>query len=96
MLYSTVHLLLDHTYTVHHPVAHSFLPALVLKRNPNLTILFLEHCSIGDDATCELMEGVRNHPSLRTLYLYGNSLRERGAAAVAEVRKRNKTVYIRL
>ena len=84
------------TYTIHHPDAHSFPTALVLKRNPNLNLLSLEHCSIGDDATCELMEGVRNHPSLRRLYLYGNSLGERGAAAVAEVRKRNKIVSIQL
>ena len=82
------------TYTVHHPDAHSFPTALVLKRNPNLTTLYLSCCSIGDDAACELMEGVRDHPSLETLFLYGNALGERVKSAVAEVRKRNKTVSI--
>ena len=89
---TTVHICCHTTYTIHHPDAHSFPTALVLKRNPNLTELYLRYCSIGDDATCELMEGVRDHPSLETLWLSKNPLGERGAISVAEMLERNKTL----
>ena len=91
MLYSRAHLLLQYIH-FHHLVAHYFPTALVLKRNPNLTGLHLAYCSIGDDATCELMEGVRDHPSLRQLSLSGNPHGERGAISVAEMLERNKTL----
>ena len=38
------------------------------------------------------MEGVRDHPSLETLWLSKNPLGERGVISVAEMLERNKTL----
>ncbi len=57
--------------------------ALTLKRNINLTDLYLGYCGLGDDAVCALVEGLHSHPSLQTLNLRNNTFGERGGVAIA-------------
>ena len=69
--------------------------ALLLKRTHSLTILDLAHCSIGEDAACQLAEGLRANSTLTWLWLwlYDNPLGQKGAQALVDSLAHNTSVY---
>ena len=66
--------------------------ALLLKRTHSLTILDLAHCSIGEDAACQLAEGLRANSTLKTLWLDDNPLGQKGAQALVDSLAHNTSV----
>ena len=66
--------------------------ALLLKRTHSLTTLFLRECSIGEDAACQLAEGLRVNSTLKNLWLWNNPLRQKGAQALVDSLAHNTSV----
>ena len=67
--------------------------ALLLKRTHNHTYLYLQHCSIGEDAACQLAEGLRANSTLTKLWLVNNPLGQKGAQALVDSLAHNASVY---
>ena len=67
--------------------------ALLLKTTHSLTILDLSRCSIGEDAACQLAEGLRANSTLTELWLHNNPLRQKGAQALADSLAHNTSVH---
>ena len=66
--------------------------ALLLRRTHSLTLLYLGHCSIGEDDACQLAEALRDNSTLRLLLLRDNPLGEGGAKALVESLAHNTSV----
>lgn len=66
--------------------------ALLLKRTHSLTILELWGCSIGEDAACQLAEGLRANSTLTKLWLVNNPLGQKGAQALVDSLAHNTSV----
>ena len=58
--------------------------ALLLKRTHSLTELYLIGCSIGEDAACQLAEGLRANSTLTKLWLVNNPLGQKGAQVLVD------------
>ena len=56
----------------------------VERQRNKLTSLGLDRCSIGPTGAAEIAEYVSGSGVLKTLDLYGNNIRAKGAAAIAE------------
>ena len=70
--------------------------ALLLKRTHSLTTLYLHGCTIGEDAACQLAEGLRANSTLTELWLQYNPLRQKGAQALADSLAHNTSVHVLL
>jgi len=66
--------------------------ALLLKRTHNHTYLYLQHCSIGEEAACQLAEGLRANSTLTELRLHSNLLGQKGAQALVDSLSHNTSV----
>ena len=66
--------------------------ALLLKRTHRLTTLYLVGCSIGEDAACQLAEGLRANSTPTQLFLYNNPLGQKGAQALVDSLAHNTSV----
>ena len=66
--------------------------ALLLKRTHSLTILHLWGCNIGEDAACQLAEGLRANSTLTKLWLVNNPLGHKGAQALVDILAPNSSV----
>ena len=66
--------------------------ALLLKRTHSLTELHLWGCSIGEDAACQLAEGLRANSTLTELSLWHNPLGQKGAQALVDSLAHNTSV----
>ena len=66
--------------------------ALLLKRTHSLTELYLIGCSIGEDAACQLAEGLRANSTPTQLFLYNNPLGQKGAQALVDSLAHNTSV----
>ena len=66
--------------------------ALLLKRTHSLIELSLYGCSIGEDAACQLAEGLRANSTLTKLFLTNNPLGQKGAQALVDSLAHNTTV----
>ena len=66
--------------------------ALLLKRTHSLTELYLIGCSIGEDAACQLAEGLRANSTLTKLWLVNNPLGQKGAQALVDSLSHNTSV----
>jgi len=66
--------------------------ALLLKRTHSLTRLGLISCSIGEDAACQLAEGLRANSTLTLLWLERNPLGQKGAQALVDSLAHNTSV----
>jgi len=66
--------------------------ALLLKRTHSLTRVNLWHCSIGEDAACQLAEGLRANSTLTELWLGYNPLGQKGAQALVDSLAHNTSV----
>jgi len=66
--------------------------ALLLKRTHSLTTLYLQGCTIGEDAACQLAEGLRANSTLTELWLQYNPLGQKGAQALVDSLAHNTSV----
>ena len=66
--------------------------ALLLKRTHSLTELYLWGCNIGEDAACQLAEGLRANSTLTKLWLVNNPLGQKGAQALVDSLSHNTSV----
>lgn len=66
--------------------------ALLLKRTHSLTGLSLVDCDIGEDAACQLAEGLRANSTLTMLWLDDNPLGQKGAQALVDSLAHNTSV----
>ena len=76
------------------PAMHALCAAL-LGHSKSVTGLWLAGCGLTDDLACILATPLHRLPELRIVHLYGNSIRERGGAALDECKTTNKRLYIR-
>ena len=71
--------------------------ALLLKRTHSLTKLRLINCSIGEDAACQLAEGLRANSTLTWLRLDNNPLGQKGVQALVDSLAHSTSVcYLKL
>jgi len=66
--------------------------ASLLKRTHSLIVLCLVGCSIGEDAACQLAEGLRANSTLTRLWLWSNPLGQKGAQALVDSLAHNTSV----
>jgi len=71
---------------------HSTAPEEDTQPYYTFTTLFLRECSIGEDAACQLAEGLRANSTLTTLWLDDNPLGQKGAQVLVDSLAHNTSV----